>query len=208
MYVTQTPQTTADNKQHNLSGAGRVLQPAGYNAIHACRPPAEQEATLRMRGSVSALYWAVGSYLVRIRFFIGPCDVQSWASLLLCGTCMPQHVQQRCCRAILVGNRVWSRVPALSSVHPFLCCFCNMLSHFCCTAVFRVSRVKCFQKNKVSAALGFVCEKSASPCGATTKTCIHIPKKYDTTIKKIYKSHSVNSGCSTLFPFMFRPKKV
>ena len=25
-----------------MSRAGRVLQPAGYNAIHACRPPGEQ----------------------------------------------------------------------------------------------------------------------------------------------------------------------
>ena len=42
MCVTQTP---PDNRQHT-SSAGCALQPAGYNAIHACRLPAEQEATL------------------------------------------------------------------------------------------------------------------------------------------------------------------
>ena len=34
----------------------RVLQPAGYNAIHACRPPVEPEATSRVCGSLSAVY--------------------------------------------------------------------------------------------------------------------------------------------------------
>ena len=41
-YV-RNPNTT-DNIQHT-SNAGCVLQPAGYNAIHACRPSVEQEAT-------------------------------------------------------------------------------------------------------------------------------------------------------------------
>ena len=50
MYVTQTPQTT----QHT-SSAGCVLQPAGYNAIHACRLPAEQEATPHTRAVVLSL---------------------------------------------------------------------------------------------------------------------------------------------------------
>ena len=38
-----------DNRQHT-SSAGCVLQPAGYNAIHACRPPAgEGSNTTRVR---------------------------------------------------------------------------------------------------------------------------------------------------------------
>ena len=52
MYVTQTP----DNRQHT-SSAGCVLQPAGYNAVHACHLPAEQEATPHACGSLSALYY-------------------------------------------------------------------------------------------------------------------------------------------------------
>ena len=42
----RNPDTT-DNKQ-DMSSAGRVLQPAGYNATYACRPPAEQETTWRV----------------------------------------------------------------------------------------------------------------------------------------------------------------
>ena len=51
----RNPNTT-DQRQHT-SSAGRLLQPAGYNAIHACRPPAEQEATPHACGSLSALYF-------------------------------------------------------------------------------------------------------------------------------------------------------
>ena len=61
---------TTDNRQHT-SSAGCVLQPAGYNAIHACRPPAEQEATPHACGSLSALYYC--GFLVA--FVIGPCDL-------------------------------------------------------------------------------------------------------------------------------------
>ena len=42
-YFVRNPDTT-DNK-HHTSSAGCVLQSAGYNALHAFRPPAEQEAT-------------------------------------------------------------------------------------------------------------------------------------------------------------------
>ena len=47
-YYVRNPDTT-DNRQHT-SSAGCVLQPAGYNAIHACRPPAgEGSNTTRVR---------------------------------------------------------------------------------------------------------------------------------------------------------------
>ena len=67
-YV-RNPDTT-DNRQHT-SSAGCVLQSAGYNAIHACRQPAEQEATLHACGGLSALYYC--GFLVA--FVIGPCDL-------------------------------------------------------------------------------------------------------------------------------------
>ena len=51
----RNPDTTG-NRQHT-SSAGCVLQPAGYIAIHACRLPAEQEATPHACGSLSALYY-------------------------------------------------------------------------------------------------------------------------------------------------------
>ena len=54
MYHARNPDIP-DNKQL-MSSAGRVLQPAGYNAIHARRPPAEQEATSHVCGSLVALY--------------------------------------------------------------------------------------------------------------------------------------------------------
>ena len=39
LYVTQVPQYN----KHHTSSAGCLLQPSGFNAIHACRPPPEQE---------------------------------------------------------------------------------------------------------------------------------------------------------------------
>ena len=39
-----------------MSSTGCTLQPAGYEAIQACHPPAEQEATSRVCGRLSALY--------------------------------------------------------------------------------------------------------------------------------------------------------
>ena len=71
-----------DNRQHT-SSAGCVLQPAGYNAIHACRLPAEQEATPHACGSLSALYYC--SFLVA--FVIGP------------SICRPAGL---CCRCVVV----------------------------------------------------------------------------------------------------------
>ena len=46
--------------RHHTSNAGCVLQPAGYNAIHACRLPAEHEATPQSCGILSALYYCCG----------------------------------------------------------------------------------------------------------------------------------------------------
>ena len=54
MYVNPDSTDTTDNRHHK-SNAGCVLQPAGYNAIHACRLPAKQEATPHASGSMSAL---------------------------------------------------------------------------------------------------------------------------------------------------------
>ena len=69
----RNPDTT-DSRQHT-SSAGCVLQPAGYNAVHACRLPAEQEATSHTCGSLSALYYYSCGFLVA--FVIGPGDL--WA---------------------------------------------------------------------------------------------------------------------------------
>ena len=60
VFCTNVPNPDTTNK----GSGGRVLQPAGYNAMYACWPPAEQEATVR---------WAVLS--IRGCFFIGPCDL-------------------------------------------------------------------------------------------------------------------------------------
>ena len=81
MYVAQTPH------EHST---GCVLQPAGYNAIHACCPPAEQEATPHACGSFSALYYCG----LLVAFIIGPCDLQACGSLLLCDTCMLPQVRR------------------------------------------------------------------------------------------------------------------
>ena len=54
LYDVRNPDTT-DNRQHT-SRAGYVLQPDGYNAFHACRLPAEQEATPHACASLSGLY--------------------------------------------------------------------------------------------------------------------------------------------------------
>ena len=54
-FFVRNPGTT-DNRQHT-SSAGCVLQPAGYNAMHAYRLPAEKDATPHARGSLSALYY-------------------------------------------------------------------------------------------------------------------------------------------------------
>ena len=70
LYNVRNPNTT-DSRQHT-SSAGCVLQPAGYNAIHTCSLPPEQEATPHPRGSLSALYYC-GFLLVA--FVIGPCDL-------------------------------------------------------------------------------------------------------------------------------------
>ena len=77
VYIVRNPDTT-DNRQHT-SSAGCVLQPAGYNAIHACRLPAEQEATPHACGSLSALYYS--GFLVA--FVVEPCDLCACGSLLL-----------------------------------------------------------------------------------------------------------------------------
>ena len=45
---------TRDKRQHT-SSRGCVLQPAGYNAIHACRQPAEQEETPHACGTLCAV---------------------------------------------------------------------------------------------------------------------------------------------------------
>ena len=69
LYYVRNPDTT-DNRQHT-SSAGCVLQPAGYHVIHACRVPAEQEASPHACGSLSALYYS--GFLVA--FVVGPCDL-------------------------------------------------------------------------------------------------------------------------------------
>ena len=96
MYLTQT----TDNRQHT-SSAGCVPQPAGYNAIHACRLPAEQEATPHACGSLSALYYC--GFLLVVAFVIGPCDLYACGSLLLCDTCMLPQVLQHRFHKVVIG---------------------------------------------------------------------------------------------------------
>ena len=69
VYIVRNPDTT-DNRQHT-SSAGCVLQPAGYHVIHACRVPAEQEASPHACGSLSALYYSG----LLVAFVVGPCDL-------------------------------------------------------------------------------------------------------------------------------------
>ena len=94
MYVTQTP-----HRQHT-SSAGCVLQPAGYNAIHACRLPAEQEATPHACGSLSALYYcgliAINScFCYRTLRSVG-LRVSAAVSYIATGTATPIFYKRRC----------------------------------------------------------------------------------------------------------------
>ena len=54
------------NNEQATNSAGRLLQPAGYNAIHARRPPAKQEARSRVCERLPTLY-CCGFLLIRTR---------------------------------------------------------------------------------------------------------------------------------------------
>ena len=144
-----------------MSSAGRVLQPSGYNAIHACRPPAEQEATSHQCGSLSELY-CYGFVQQWLLFYWALRSTKTGGLCCCVIQCMLPQVQQRCCcccccycfcycyccSAIVVGGRVWSRVPAPSSVHPFPCSSVKyfpttavLLCSVCHACVCRLSRV-------------------------------------------------------------------
>ena len=69
VFYVRNPDTT-DNRQHT-SSAGCVLKPADFNAIHACRLPAEQESAPHACACLSALYYC--GFL--IAFVTGPCDL-------------------------------------------------------------------------------------------------------------------------------------
>ena len=96
---------------------------------------------------------------------------------------MPPQVRQRCCfcSAIFVRSRVCSRVPAPSSVHPFLSCFCKyfpttvLLCSSCHARVcgVRVSRAECFQTFVLVGSFRF-CAGEAFSAVSATKTCINI----------------------------------
>ena len=60
LYHVQVCNPDTTDRRHHAGSAGCVLQPAGYNTIHACRLPAEQEATPHACGSFSALYYCCG----------------------------------------------------------------------------------------------------------------------------------------------------
>ena len=122
MYVTQTPQKTTSTSAAQSAG----YKPAGYNAMHACRPPSELEAKICVRRSLPALY-CCGSLLIEyccIRYQVvvsssNPdiCRADSLCSLW--DTCMLQEVHCCCCSTNLVGSRVCSIVQTLSLVHAF-----------------------------------------------------------------------------------------
>lgn len=84
-----------DNRKRT-SSATCVLQPAAYNAVHAYRPPAKQEVSSRVCGSLFALYCY--GFNCSFAFCVEHCDLWSWGSLPLCDTCMlPQVQPQHCC---------------------------------------------------------------------------------------------------------------
>ena len=71
LYHVQVCNPDTTDRRHHAGSAGCVLQPAGYNTIHACRLPAEQAAPPHARDSLSVLYYC--GFLVA--FVIGPCDL-------------------------------------------------------------------------------------------------------------------------------------
>ena len=111
---------TTEDKQH-MSSAGRELQPACYNAIHACHPPAEQEATSRVCGTLSALYCYGFLLIPRGCFFVRTLpSVKLGGGLCCCvihACCHRYNVAAAAVRSICVGSRVRSRVPAPSWVY-------------------------------------------------------------------------------------------
>ena len=63
------PRHHRQHRQHTNS-AGCVLQPAGYNATHACRLPAEREATPYACGSLSAMCYCCCGFLFSSYFIL------------------------------------------------------------------------------------------------------------------------------------------
>ena len=90
------PRHHRQHRQHT-SSAGCVLQPAGYNAIHACRLPAEQGATPYACGSLSALYYCCGFlFNCSLLLLSGPA-ISRPAGLCCCDTCMLPQVLLHIC---------------------------------------------------------------------------------------------------------------
>ena len=89
--------------RHHTSNAGCVLQPAGYNAIHACRLPAEQEATPHACDSLSALYYC-GGFLF---------NTSSWLLLLSApAICKPACLRtcDACCHRYYSTTQIFHNV--------------------------------------------------------------------------------------------------
>ena len=172
IYVVKTP----DNKQHT-SSAGCALQAAGHNAMHVYRPPAKQEATSRVCGSLSALY--CGGFLFCSCFLLDP-EVCTRSARGLC--CCVRHA---CCHrhntatAAAAVRFSWAgecgrEFQPLLRCHLF--CFCKyypttvLLSYVC--HAWRV-----FEYVFLPAGLGFVRERLSSPLApqqTQTFTCRQI----------------------------------
>ena len=177
LYYLRNPDTTG-NKQHT-SSAGRVPQTAGHNAKYTLLPPASRTRSntiTRVRQFLSALCRCGFLSIITAAFFIGPCDLYSWGSpLLCCDTRMLPQIQQHCCCcscccccAIFVGSRVWSSVPPPSSVNaiPLLIFF------FVGGAIFLCERGVLHRERHY------------------TKACIHILTNHDTV--SVWRNHQQN----------------
>ena len=170
LYRARNPDT-ADNKQHT-SSTGCVLPSSWLQAKHACRPPAEQETTSRVCGSLPALY-RCGFLLIRTSI----CFLSDIATSKAGGLCC--CVIHACCnkyntaaataavrfswaaeRGRQVQSLLWRILCYFFKYYPTAVQLCSVCRACMCAvcSVCRESRVECFQTFFFlpSATLGFV----------------------------------------------------
>ena len=97
------PDTTDSTDSTRAVQGACYVQPAGYNASHACRLPAEQEATPHACDSLSALYYC-GGFLF---------NTSSWLLLLSApAICKPACLRtcDACCHRYYSTTQIFHNV--------------------------------------------------------------------------------------------------